>query len=90
MSGTGKKTGHVREGRRVTPAHQRDHKKASAGKPADKPDFDERDFMSTPKRKAAGPGSRRRRRLPPSSGMPSTPDVTPDLNNDADNNGQGK
>lgn len=90
MSGSGKKTGKVRDTGHIMPKHQRDLKPDSDKPTSDKPDFDERDSMSSPNRKAAGPGTKRRRRLPPSPGAPSTPDAAQDLNTDVDTHGKDR
>lgn len=76
-SRSGNDIGKTHESAEVGPKRQSDGDNGPAAKAADKPDYDERDRMATPDRKASGPRKRRRRSLPPSSKLPTTPDVAP-------------
>jgi hypothetical protein len=76
-SRAGRKSGHVGKSTKAHPVHQRDHS-PKPSENSNRPDFDERDRLLSPNRKAAGPQKKRRRSPPTSSTPPSTPDVASD------------
>jgi hypothetical protein len=75
--GSGKKSGTVHKSSKVHPRQQKDHSLDDLPERLSrKPDFDERDRMSTPQRKASGPQKKRRRSHSSSATPPQTPDVS--------------